>query len=739
MFSNNSLQALNSLSRGLLSMQPMDFLQELAVKAGESLSASSCIVWKLDKRRRRLNVIAATRDVDEQVKTTELYINDPTVAELLCRVEIDCFESAVTSLLPHHQQENSKPGRTATAPMWVNNELIGAIEIYFDSAHPLTADEKTLFAAFANQAAAAIQKIELYQEELTARQQLQDLTYQIAAANDLKGLLNLLLDSALNLVNSQRGWISLLDPVTGYLEVFAHRGNPSHPRALKVGEGITGKSLLLEHPLNIGDVTTSEWRSLSVPYWLDTRSALAVPILLTNAKVRIGRTIESRNKPLGTLNLENTVEHAFSDEDSERLQLLVHLAAIQIDRLELERKLTELRSIEAEIVGKRSYDETVGTLMRGITETLYYDYVNISIVVPEINCIRSEYTAGIPEEKIADFQKLSVHSLDSQDMQADIVRTRSIEVPVHDDPRFDRKIFDQFSHKDLVRVILPMVAQTDSRVIGTMEAGYRRTTYRRHIYEQDIRILQTFLDYAVQALERRDKRLLETFSHEFRAPLIGLRNNIAFLRRRFKELSDERIQLKFTDMELDCEILLQEVETLEYFLGRRPPTSNVEYTFLVKDIIFKTLNQLKPLAAGDGFDIGKIILTPRNIGKIGIYVDQRKVSQVFYNLLINAIKYAEADPQLFAIHISVDQNQDSYLIRIQDWGIGVEKGMEEKIFEQGFRTPGAVARHLTGTGLGLAIARSNMREMGGDLTLTNRYKPTEFEVRLPKHLRQYSK
>src|SRR6185369_597565 len=130
-------------------------------------------------------------------------------------------------------------------------------------------------------------------------------------------------------------------------------------------------------------------------------------------------------------------------------------------------------------------------------------------------------TAGIPEEKIADFKKLSVHPLDGQDVQADIVRTRNIEVLVDDDPRLDGKIFDRFSQRDLVRVILPMIVQADGRVIGTLEAGYRRTSYRQFIYEQDIEILQGFLNYAVQALDQRDKRLLEIFSHEFRAPLMG--------------------------------------------------------------------------------------------------------------------------------------------------------------------------------------------------------------------------
>jgi signal transduction histidine kinase len=280
-----------------------------------------------------------------------------------------------------------------------------------------------------------------------------------------------------------------------------------------------------------------------------------------------------------------------------------------------------------------------------------------------------------------------------------------------------------------------MVVQSDGRVIGTLEAGYRRTSYRRYIYEQDVRILRSILDYAVQALDQRDKRMLETFSHEFRAPLVGLRNNIDFLQRRRRQLQEELIDRKFDDMSLDCEILLQQVETLEYFLGRRPQTSRLEYTLVVRDIIIKMINQLKPLIAERSFDARRIELRPYESGMIRLNVDRAKLSRVFYNLLINAIKYAEADPKDFAIRIALDQNKDYYIISIKDWGIGVETGMEEKIFEEGFRTPRAVSRSLIGTGLGLTIARTIMRDMGGDLILANGSKPTEFHVHLPKNVR----
>ena len=119
-----------------------------------------------------------------------------------------------------------------------------------------------------------------------------------------------------------------------------------------------------------------------------------------------------------------------------------------------------------------------------------------------------------------------------------------------------------------------------------------------------------------------------------------------------------------------------------------------------------------------------------------LYLDKSKLKQVVFNLLLNSIKYAESDPNIFAIRIEADEMKNQYIIRFKDWGMGVSKGLEERIFEVGFRAPEAIEKNVYGSGLGLTIARSIMREMGGDLILANNYKPTEFQIILPKDLKE---
>jgi len=187
---------------------------------------------------------------------------------------------------------------------------------------------------------------------------------------------------------------------------------------------------------------------------------------------------------------------------------------------------------------------------------------------------------------------------------------------------------------------------------------------------------------------------------------------------------------------VDCEILLHQVEELEYILGKSSRKADIQETLVFRDIVIKTMNQLKPFIRSEGLDPSMLSYRPTDAHKIRIYVDRRKLNQVVYNLLINSIKYADNDPKTFAIKVTAEETKDSFLINFEDWGMGIKKGFEEKIFEKGFRTREAIQKDVTGSGLGLTIAREIMREMSGDLRLVNNSKPTVFYIVLPKMLRE---
>ncbi|HEX8652428.1 MAG TPA: GAF domain-containing protein [Pyrinomonadaceae bacterium] len=735
-----ALEIKRTLVPGLLTLPPDVFLKQLLNKACEIIPNTVCLIWKLEPKQKKLQIVAASDDVDEAYRKIEL--NIVGVKTLLVGKQAKYLSDVTQSRKYRRSAEAQARGWVSllSVPMWVDDELIGLLDVYTKFQHYFTEPERELFVDLAALAALSIQKSDLQEEtnETSIRRRRLETINQVmtsmAEKRSVGEILRLLLTKSLDLVGIDWGWVRRLNPSTGELEVTAKVGTPDTPRPLKYGEGIAWKAIIEREPQLANNVHSDEWKKWYVQFSSRTQAELAIPLLIDNVVVREGVKTKLKSQPIGVLNLESPQTGAFSETDITYLLPLVRQAALLIDRLEAEQKLNGLREVEREIAGKRNWREVLQTVVQGIKDTLGFEFVNVSLVDSKKNFIKSEYVVGIDDDKVEQFKNMAVHSLDGDDIQADIVRSRKVEVPDQKDERFDPEIFKLFHHEDLIRVFIPMIAPSTGEVIGTVEAGYQRSS-RDFIYERDIRFLQSFIAYAVVAIDPSRLALLQTISHEFRASIGGIRSNADYLLHMWRMLKQDRIENKLNDILTDGDILLLNVGELEYILGRTSQATRIEETLVIRDIVIKTANQLKPLVRERRFDTRKIEYPLRtDIGKVRVYVDRAKLNQVVYNLLLNSIKYAEDDPELFSIQIGLEERDDEFVLKFADWGMGVRKGFESKIFEHEFRAPEAKAKDISGSGLGLTIARARMREIGGDLILVNNRKPTEFHMLIPKKL-----
>jgi GAF domain-containing protein len=217
-------------------------------------------------------------------------------------------------------------------PLAFNHQVLGILEVYsYQKKRNFTGWHQSLFESFAVQASMAI-------ESLAGRQRLgeqNELMRDMAEIRDERELLKLLLERSLKLVGADRGWVSQLDPETGELNIVV--GEPPNSRSLKIGKGITGIALEKEVPLRVGDVRTKEWDREGgyEKFWDDTRSELAVPIIIKRAEVRVGDAPAHASKPIGVLNIESPTVDAFSEEDANSLWLLAGHTAVAIEKLEV--------------------------------------------------------------------------------------------------------------------------------------------------------------------------------------------------------------------------------------------------------------------------------------------------------------------------------------------------------------------------------------------------------------------
>ncbi len=125
-----------------------------------------------------------------------------------------------------------------------------------------------------------------------------------------------------------------------------------------------------------------------------------------------------------------------------------------------------------------------------------------------------------------------------------------------------------------------------------------------------------------------------------------------------------------------------------------------------------------------------IILNEPKNKNMKVKVDKDRINQVINNIISNSIKYSYENAK---INIFFDEFKNSYVVTIQDNGIGIPQEDLERIFERFYRVDKARSRDMGGNGLGLSIAKEIMLEHKGEIKAFSRVSEgTVMQIVFPK-------
>ncbi|HET6344251.1 MAG TPA: ATP-binding protein, partial [Myxococcota bacterium] len=96
-----------------------------------------------------------------------------------------------------------------------------------------------------------------------------------------------------------------------------------------------------------------------------------------------------------------------------------------------------------------------------------------------------------------------------------------------------------------------------------------------------------------------------------------------------------------------------------------------------------------------------------------VQADERRITQVFANLISNASKYG---PEGDRIVVAARVRESDVLVKVSDHGPGIPLPEQGELFERYFRSASS-ARTSPGTGLGLAISKAIVEAHGGSVGL----------------------
>lgn len=112
-----------------------------------------------------------------------------------------------------------------------------------------------------------------------------------------------------------------------------------------------------------------------------------------------------------------------------------------------------------------------------------------------------------------------------------------------------------------------------------------------------------------------------------------------------------------------------------------------------------------------------------------VSADSVHLTNIFFNLMDNAIKYAKEQPE---ISIATSNSDSEMFISISDKGIGIPKDQLSKIFDKFYRVPKGDLHDVKGYGLGLSYVKNMVELHKGKIVVNSKINEgTEFLVTLP--------
>jgi len=231
---------------------------------------------------------------------------------------------------------------------------------------------------------------------------------------------------------------------------------------------------------------------------------------------------------------------------------------------------------------------------------------------------------------------------------------------------------------------------------------------------------------AAQAANLAKDQFLATLSHELRTPLTPVLAVISSLE------GDDRLEAKVREslamvrrnVELEARLIddlldLTRIARGKLELSRRPAD------------LRRLVEQAIEICCSQEMESGRLrIVKDLEAADHSLWADSSRLSQVFWNLLNNAVKFT---PQGGTITVRSRFEQGEIVVQISDTGVGIRPESLRHIFNAFEQGDLSTTRRFGGLGLGLAISNAIVELHGGTLNAESEGegRGATFTVRLP--------
>lgn len=244
---------------------------------------------------------------------------------------------------------------------------------------------------------------------------------------------------------------------------------------------------------------------------------------------------------------------------------------------------------------------------------------------------------------------------------------------------------------------------------------------KSQVYKKQLEIA----NFKTKNLLKSREQLISTVSHDLKTPLSTI---VGYSELLGNSDITTRQSYFIKNIKNSSEYITQLVQDLLDFSRIEAGKVSIEKVpFYLPEVIEDTARNIQTVYKQKNIDLIINVDDKLNTRVVG---DPFRLKQILTNIIGNAYKFTEEGHIKISSYVS--ENENFFIITIEDTGIGIEKGNQKLVFEEFAQANEGIEKKYGGTGLGLAICQKIISFMGGRINLESTLgRGSTFEIKIP--------
>lgn len=243
--------------------------------------------------------------------------------------------------------------------------------------------------------------------------------------------------------------------------------------------------------------------------------------------------------------------------------------------------------------------------------------------------------------------------------------------------------------------------------------------------QKEIEQALIFAKTKAEESEKLKSEFLAQMSHEIRTPINTILSFSNLVGDELHNIVSDELKSSFEIIQKAGKRIIRTIDLILNMSEIQAGTYEVIFTRfkLFSAILYPLAKEYKPVASARGIDL----IIENGHDDIPVFGDEYTITQIFANLIDNAVKYTEKG--FVKVYVESADKHGNYSVAVEDSGIGISKEYLPDLFNPFSQEERGYTRRFEGNGLGLALVKKYCELNNADISVASeKNKGTKFII-----------